>query len=77
MSSPSSSSSNIGVPLPLLGLSPVILWRLLWPLGVEAEVDADGRLIRPDIVVAVYLVISSSDSGAVFLVIRRKGCGSL
>lgn len=55
MSSPSSSSSNIGVPLPLLGLSPVILCRLLWALGVEAEVDADGRLIRPDIVVAVYL----------------------
>ena len=49
-SSPSSSSSNIGVPLSLLGLSPVILCRLP-PLGVEAEVDADGRLIRPDMVV--------------------------
>jgi hypothetical protein len=49
-SSPSSSSSNIGVPLSLLGLSSVILCRLP-PLGVEAEVDADCRLIRLDMVV--------------------------
>jgi hypothetical protein len=49
ISSPSSSSSNTGVALSLLGLSPVSLYRLPWPLGVEAEVEADGRLIRPDI----------------------------
>ena len=46
MSSPSSSSSKIGVPLALLGLLSARRDLIPCARGVEAEVDADGLLVR-------------------------------